>query len=101
MRERFNTLTAREREVMSLVVKGRFNTRIAADIGVSEVTVKVQRGQVMSKMQAMSLPELARMADAAQLRVPIAKAFPLEQIADAHRLVAGGHVRGKVVVTLG
>jgi FixJ family two-component response regulator len=63
MRERFNTLTAREREVMSLVVKGRFNTRIAADIGVSEVTVKVQRGQVMSKMQAMSLPELARMAD--------------------------------------
>ena len=42
----------------------------------------------------------ARMADAGQLRVPIAKAFPLEQIADAHRLVAGGHVRGKVVVTL-
>ena len=46
------------------------------------------------------LEELARMADAGQLRVPIAKAFPLEQIADAHRLVAGGHVRGKVVVTL-
>jgi NADPH:quinone reductase-like Zn-dependent oxidoreductase len=46
------------------------------------------------------LGELARMADAGQLRVPIAKAFPLEQIADAHRLVAGGHVRGKVVVTL-
>jgi NADPH:quinone reductase-like Zn-dependent oxidoreductase len=46
------------------------------------------------------LEELARMADAGQLRVPIAKALPLEQIADAHRLVAGGHVRGKVVVTL-
>jgi NADPH:quinone reductase-like Zn-dependent oxidoreductase len=46
------------------------------------------------------LGELARMADAGQLRVPIAKAFPLEQIADAHRLVAAGHVRGKVVVTL-
>jgi NADPH:quinone reductase-like Zn-dependent oxidoreductase len=46
------------------------------------------------------LEELARMVDAGQLRVPIAKAFPLEQIADAHRLVAGGHVRGKVVVTL-
>jgi NADPH:quinone reductase-like Zn-dependent oxidoreductase len=46
------------------------------------------------------LEELGRMADAGQLRVPIAKAFPLEQIADAHRLVAGGHVRGKVVVTL-
>ena len=46
------------------------------------------------------LEELGRMADAGQLRVPIAKAFPLEQIAEAHRLVAAGHVRGKVVVTL-
>jgi NADPH:quinone reductase-like Zn-dependent oxidoreductase len=46
------------------------------------------------------LEELGRMADAGQLRVPIAKAFPLEQIAEAHRLVAGGHVRGKVVVTV-
>ncbi|MCW2578227.1 MAG: NADPH:quinone reductase, Zinc-containing alcohol dehydrogenase superfamily [Modestobacter sp.] len=46
------------------------------------------------------LEELARMADAGQLRVAIAKAFPLEQTADAHRLVAEGHVRGKVVVTL-
>ena len=46
------------------------------------------------------LGELARMSDAGQLRVPIAKAFPLEQTADAQRLVAGGHVRGKVVVTL-
>jgi NADPH:quinone reductase-like Zn-dependent oxidoreductase len=46
------------------------------------------------------LEELGRRADAGQLRVPIAKAFPLEQIADAHRLVAGGHVRGKVVITL-
>jgi NADPH:quinone reductase-like Zn-dependent oxidoreductase len=46
------------------------------------------------------LEELGRMADAGQLRVPIAKAFPLDRIADAHRLVAGGHVRGKVVVTL-
>ena len=46
------------------------------------------------------LEELARLADDGQLRVPIAKALPLEQIAEAHRLVAGGHVRGKVVVTL-
>jgi NADPH:quinone reductase-like Zn-dependent oxidoreductase len=46
------------------------------------------------------LEELGRMADAGQLRVPIAKAFPLERIAEAQRLVAGGHVRGKVVVTL-
>jgi NADPH:quinone reductase-like Zn-dependent oxidoreductase len=46
------------------------------------------------------LEELARMADAGQLRVPIARAFPLEETAEAQRLVAGGHVRGKVVVTL-
>jgi NADPH:quinone reductase-like Zn-dependent oxidoreductase len=46
------------------------------------------------------LEELARMADAGQLRVPIAKAFPLEKLAEAQRLVAGGHVRGKVVVTV-
>jgi NADPH:quinone reductase-like Zn-dependent oxidoreductase len=46
------------------------------------------------------LEELARMADAGQLRVSIAKAFPLEQVADAQRLVGEGHVRGKVVVTL-
>jgi NADPH:quinone reductase-like Zn-dependent oxidoreductase len=49
---------------------------------------------------AAGLGELARMAEAGQLRVPIAKAFPLEQLAEAHRLVAEGHVRGKVVVTL-
>jgi NADPH:quinone reductase-like Zn-dependent oxidoreductase len=46
------------------------------------------------------LEELARMADAGQLRVSIARAFPLEQTAEAQRLVAEGHVRGKVVVTL-
>jgi NADPH:quinone reductase-like Zn-dependent oxidoreductase len=46
------------------------------------------------------LEELGRMADAGQLRVPIARAFPLEQTAEAQELVAGGHVRGKVVVTL-
>ena len=46
------------------------------------------------------LEELGRMADAGQLRVPVARAFPLEQVVEAQRLVAGGHVRGKVVVTL-
>jgi NADPH:quinone reductase-like Zn-dependent oxidoreductase len=55
---------------------------------------------VFVRPDSHDLEELGRMADAGQLRVPIAKAFPLEQIADAHRLVAGGHVRGKVVVTL-
>ena len=46
------------------------------------------------------LEELARMADAGQLRAPVARAFPLERLAEAQELVSGGHVRGKVVVTL-
>ena len=67
LRERFETLTPREREVMALVVTGRLNKQIAADIGISEITVKVHRGQVMRKMRASSLPDLARMADKLQL----------------------------------
>jgi FixJ family two-component response regulator len=65
---RFETLTPREREVMALVVTGRLNKQIAADLGVSEITVKVHRGQVMRKMRASSLPDLARMADQLQLK---------------------------------
>jgi FixJ family two-component response regulator len=63
LRARFATLTPREREVMALVAAGRLNKQIAYEIGVSEITVKVHRGQVMRKMQAASLPDLARMAD--------------------------------------
>jgi FixJ family two-component response regulator len=63
LRARFDTLTPREREVMAFVVAGRLNKQIAYDIGVSEITVKVHRGQVMRKMMAASLPDLARMAD--------------------------------------
>jgi NADPH:quinone reductase-like Zn-dependent oxidoreductase len=55
---------------------------------------------VFVRPEQHDLEELGRMADAGQLRVPIAKAFPLEQLAEAQRLVSGGHVRGKVVVTL-
>jgi NADPH:quinone reductase-like Zn-dependent oxidoreductase len=55
---------------------------------------------VFVRPEQHDLEELGRMADAGQLRVPIAKAFPLEQLADAHRLLGEGHVRGKVVVTL-
>ena len=63
LRARFETLTLREREVMAIVVTGRLNKQTAADIGVSEITVKVHRGNVMRKMRASSLPDLARMAD--------------------------------------
>jgi FixJ family two-component response regulator len=67
LRARFDRLTTREREVMALVVTGRLNKQIAADLGVSEITVKVHRGQVMRKMHASSLPELSRMADKLKL----------------------------------
>jgi len=63
LRERFEMLTPREREVMAHVVQGRLNKQIACDIGISEMTVKIHRGNVMRKMQASSLPDLARMAD--------------------------------------
>src|ERR1700732_1131132 len=63
LRERFATLTERERQIMTLVVIGRPNKQIAAELTLSEMTVKVHRGQVMRKMHAGSLPELVRMAD--------------------------------------
>ena len=65
---RYRTLTQREREVMALVVAGRANKQIAADLGLSLVTVKVHRGQVMRKMLARSVAELVRLAD--RLGVP-------------------------------
>jgi FixJ family two-component response regulator len=68
LRERHATLTERERQIMTLVVVGRANKQIAAELTLSEMTVKVHRGQVMRKMQAGSLPELVRMAD--RLDVP-------------------------------
>ncbi len=63
LEERFETLTDRERQVMALVVAGKLNREIAADFGTTEITVKVQRGQVMRKMGADSVVALARMAD--------------------------------------
>jgi FixJ family two-component response regulator len=73
LRQRFQTLTPREREVMTHVVKGRANKQIAGDMAISVVTVKVHRGQVMRKMKASSLPDLARMADTLGRELQIAQ----------------------------
>ena len=66
--ERYATLTAREKEVMSLVVAGLMNKQIAARIGVSEATVKIHRGNAMRKMAVPSLPDLVRVAETLDVR---------------------------------
>ena len=63
LRRRYQALTAREREVMALVASGMVNKQIASEIGASEATIKIHRGNVMQKMQAGSLIELVRIAD--------------------------------------
>jgi FixJ family two-component response regulator len=68
-RQCYDRLTPREREVMRFVVAGLLNKQIAAELGTSEIMVKVHRGQVMRKMQAASVADLVRMA--AQLRIPV------------------------------
>ena len=67
-RARFEALTAREQQVIGLVTTGLMNKQVAAELGVSEITVKVHRGNIMRKMNARSLPDLVRMADALGIR---------------------------------
>ena len=69
LRERFDSLSPREREIMLHVVAGRLNKQIANDIGIAESTVKVHRTHLMRKMKARSLPELSRMADTLNVRL--------------------------------
>jgi len=70
LRARYDTLTARERQVMSLVVAGRLNKQIAGELGVSEMTVKMHRRQVMRKMQAAGVAQLVRLADQIGISAP-------------------------------
>jgi FixJ family two-component response regulator len=67
LRERFESLSPREREIMIHVAHGRLSKQIAGDIGIAEATVKVHRSRLMHKMKARSLPELSRMADKLKL----------------------------------
>jgi RNA polymerase sigma factor (sigma-70 family) len=67
LRERFDSLSPREREIVIQVARGRLNKQIAGDIGIAEGTVKVHRSRAMEKMKARSLPELSRMADKLKL----------------------------------
>ena len=69
LRQRLDTLTSREREVMLHVVAGRLNKQTANDIGIAESTVKVHRTNLMRKMKARSVPELSRMADVLNMRL--------------------------------
>ena len=82
LRDSYASLSRREREVMALVVSGLLNKQVGGELGISEITVKAHRGQVMRKMRADSLPALVKMAG--RLDVPAARwAEPVRPVAVA------------------
>jgi FixJ family two-component response regulator len=70
LRERFESLTPREREIMALVTAGLMNKQVAGELGLSEITVKIHRGHIMRKMSVRSLADLVRAAEALELKKP-------------------------------
>ena len=77
LQQRYATLSPREREVMSMVAEGLANKQIAAALDLKEITVKVHRAQVMRKLEAKSLPELARIADRLKTAMSAQSEYPL------------------------
>src|SRR6202007_966714 len=75
LKERFDSLSPREREIMIEVARGRLSKQIAGDIGIAEATVKVHRSRLMRKMKARSLPALSRMADKLKLIPEVQQSF--------------------------
>ena len=81
LRDRYASLTPREREVMALVVSGLLNKQVGGELGISEITVKAHRGQVMQKMEANSVADLVKMAG----RLPSKRSDDAAHKAGAHR----------------
>lgn len=86
LKERYASLTVREREVMGLVVAGMLNKEVGAELGISEITVKAHRGKMMQKMKAASLAQLVKMA--AKLRVPAPRSWTTPSQSSATQAVA-------------
>jgi FixJ family two-component response regulator len=70
LQQRYRSLTTRQREVFTLVVRGLLNKQIAGELGIGERTVKIHRGEVMRRMGASSLPDLVRMAEQLEIAFP-------------------------------
>jgi FixJ family two-component response regulator len=79
LKECYESLTGRERQVMSLVASGLLNKQVGNELGISEITVKAHRGRVMQKMKADSIADLVRIAGKLRLSYPSGASLPLAQ----------------------